>query len=191
MIYFCMLLVLLPLSFVVQEFIPSIEWAYGASVMIVPTLFLCASVTVPYPLMLVYAFVAGLLWDARHLTIDASAGDSSSPNIDLPLGYTILIFGLCGSFMQGIRPLFRRGRFELPVIMVGVGILLWLLAEYLFIAFRRGSALFPVEFWMKLGTTSLFSLLLSPLLLFFLYALARWARFEISYDGIATRTYGR
>lgn len=191
MIYYIVVTLLLLLGFVVQEFIPAIDWAFGAAVMLVPTLFLCAAVTVPFPLMLVYAFGVGILWDARHLAMDAFEGDATSPNLDLPLGYTVLILGLCGSLMQGIRPLFRRGRFELPVLMVGIGVLLWLLAEYLFIAFRRGGASFPSDFWMKLGTTALFSLLIAPLLLFFLHQFAAWSKFKISYDGIATRTYGR
>jgi hypothetical protein len=34
--------------------------------------------------------------------------------MSLPFGISIVLFGMLGTLMQGIRPLFKRGRLELP-----------------------------------------------------------------------------
>jgi hypothetical protein len=189
MIYFVLTLVLLVFGFVCQELMPTIRWAYGSTIQLLPTLFFCVAVTVPFPVMLGLAFFVGLFWDARHLVMVGDLVDSGEVVQELTLGYSALLFGLFGSLMQGIRPLFRRGRFELPVLMVGIAVILWMLFEYFFIILLRGEPQFTQEFWLKLGTTGLLSVLVSPLFLLLLHMLARWSRFEIRYDGLSTRKY--
>ena len=49
----------------------------------------------------------------------------------LPVGSSIIIFGLLGAMLQGVRPQFTKGRLGLPVIMIGVSTALWLAGEYL------------------------------------------------------------
>lgn len=183
---------LLVLSFGLQEFMPVLDWAYGARFILPATVFLGASVTVSYPFMLVLAFFAGLLWDARHLSfVERGTELAASVAGDLALGYSIMLFGLVGSAMQGIRPFFERGRFELPVVMMGMMTGLWLFMEYLFLVFRLGQPEFPETLWLKIGSTSLLALLLAPIVLFLLYRIARLTGYEVHYEGLSQSNYGR
>ena len=158
MIYVPLLVFILALSFVVQEFLPVIDWAYHARILFVHTMFFCAAVTVPFPVMLLLALAVGFTWDARYYL---PLGDDG----ELVFGATILLFGLAGAFIQGVRPLFRRGRWELPVFMIGVAALGVQLAEYLVISFERGGLYFPPEIWFKMLTTALLSMLMAPVIL--------------------------
>ncbi len=142
--------------------------------------------------MLTLAFFSGLLWDARHLSfsgggLEQQAGGSG----ELALGYSILLFGLVGSAMQGIRPLFERGRLELPVVMIGLMTGIWLFMEYLFLVFRLGQPEFPESLWLKIGSTSLLAVLLAPIILFILYQLARLTGYEVRYEGLSQINHGR
>lgn len=197
-------IILLLLTFMVQEFIPGLEIAQFATLFLPAVFFFCASVASPFSMMLVLAFITGFLWDARHLQGPAdslmSAGDILAAGADvengaaahpLPFGLSILLFGMLGTLMQGIRPLFKRGRLELPVLMVGVATFAWLLLQYLIMTFLRGSLQFPAGVWTKMITDTLLAMLASPLLFLLLYSLARLSSYEIKYDGLRYRFDGR
>lgn len=189
---FCLsLAVALALSFLAQEFIPVVTWAYEARLLLVPVVFFACAVALPFPLMLVFAFATGFVWDARHLVIDSatltdpllggvSDFDTASPSF----GYSILLYGLLGSLMQGIRPLFRRGRWELPVLMCGIGTAILLTIEHLWFCFLRGRFFFPEEIWLHIGTTALLSMMISPVIFLFVHTLSRLAGYQIRYDGL-------
>jgi len=179
--------ILLLCSFAGQEFMPALNWAQGSKFILPVTVFFGLAVIVSYPVMLILAFIMGFLWDARHLAFTVSGGDSVQGSVDLAFGYSILLFGLTGSLMQGIRPLLGRGRFELPVLMMGLVTGVWLLAEYLFLVFRRGQPEFPDTLWIKVGSTALLALLISPIVLFALHTIARWTGYEVRYEGLSRR----
>ncbi len=197
-------IILLLLTFMVQEFIPGLEIAQFATLFLPAVFFLCASVAAPFPMMLALAFVTGLIWDARNLPgvveslsgaedvfgtgADLELGAGTHP---LPFGLSIVFFGMLGTLMQGIRPLFKRGRLELPVLMVGVATFVWLLSQYLVITFLRGSLQFPAGVWTKMITDSLLAMLASPLIFLLLYSLARLSSYEIKYEGLRYRFDGR
>jgi RsiW-degrading membrane proteinase PrsW (M82 family) len=86
--------------------------------------------------------------------------------------------------MQGIRPLFRRGRWELPVLMCGVGTALLLTLEHLWFCFLRGHFFFPEELWLHIGTTALLSMMVSPVIFLFVHTLSRLSGYQIRYDGL-------
>lgn len=184
-----MLILLLAAAFVLQEFVPVFDWAYSSRLLLVHTAFYTFAVAIPFPAMLTLALVAGFVWDARyHLpvyTTDAMAGGFVQS--ELPFGFTIFVFGLMGALIQGVRPLFRRGRWELPVFMVGLCTALGLLLEYLVISFHRGGLEIPAELWWKLLMTALFSSLISPFLLLLLSRLADRVRYRIRMDGLKRR----
>ncbi len=197
--------VMLTLAFGVQEFIPAIEFAQQARVLLPPVFFFAASLSVSFPVMLFLALFTGLLWDARHLpykedksptqkVLDLSAQNAptshSGLNIKLQVGYSIFLFGVAGTLMQGIRPLFKRGRWELPVIMIGLATFLWLLVEFLLLSFLRGSFEFHSGLWTKLGTDALLAMLVSPPLLFVLHMLARVLNYEVRNENLVYRIYG-
>jgi len=187
--FFALLAGMILLSFVLQEFIPVFDWAYGSRLMLVHAVFFAAAVAVPFPAMLCLALVTGFIWDARyHVPIypgDAAFGLVTQSEI--PFGFTILIFGLMGALIQGVRPLFRRGRWELPVFMIGLCTGLTLLIEYLVISFQRGGLEISMELWWKLLMTALFSSLVSPFLLLLLSRVADRMRYRIRTEGLKRR----
>jgi hypothetical protein len=191
---FCLLLfVLIGLSFVAQEFLPAVSWAYHARLFLVPVVFFGSAVSVPFPIMLAFAFFTGFVWDARHLImlpeaaaqsfLDPTAQQAANPTF----GYSIALYALLGSLMQGIRPLFRRGRWELPVLMTGLGTALLLIMEYLWISFLRGSFTFSEATWLNVGTTALLSMMVSPLCFLFIHWLSKTSGYRIRYEGIQLR----
>lgn len=185
--YCLTVLALLLGSFVVQEFIPIFAWAYYSRLLFVHAVFYASAVSVPFPVMLIFAFVSGFVWDCRyHIPIHAVDGGEHAP-LEIPFGFTIFVFGLFGAFIQGVRPFFRQGRWELPVLMVGICTLGGLLMEYLVICFHRGGIVTSVEFWWKILMTSLYSTLLAPFLLLLFSRLAGMTGFKIQMDGITRR----
>ncbi|HRQ87762.1 MAG TPA: hypothetical protein PLA50_03130 [Bacteroidia bacterium] len=187
--FFLLTVGLLVAAFILQEFVPVFGWAYGSRLLLVHTVFLAAAVAVPFPAMLSLALVSGFLWDARY-HVPVYAAETSLGIVaqsEVPFGFTIFLFGLTGALIQGVRPLFRRGRWELPVLMIGLCTGLCLLIEYLLISFHRGGLAVPAEFWWKLLMTSLFSSLVSPFLLLLLSRVAERMRFRIRMEGLKRR----
>jgi len=185
MIYGGALVLMIGWAFVFQEFLPVVDWAYSARLLLVMPVFFSAAMTVPFPAMLALAALTGFVWDARYLF--PGLPDSAPAAGDVAFGYSVLLCGMAGTFMQGIRPLFRRKRWGLPVLMVGFVTTLYLTLEYLLINFVRGGFFFPVEVWYKILTTSLLAMLVAPLLLFALYRLAKATGYRIRHEGIYYR----
>jgi hypothetical protein len=187
--FFALLAGMLLLSFILQEFLPVFDWAYGSRLMFVHAVFLAAAVAVPFPAMLALAFATGLIWDARyHVPVypdEATFGILTQSEI--PFGFTIFLFGVTGALIQGIRPLFRRGRWELPVFMIGLCTGIILLSEYLVISFQRGGLQISMDLWWKLLMTALFSSLVSPFLLLLLSRVAGRMRYQIRQEGLKRR----
>ena len=172
--YAALTFVILYLTLCVQEFIPRLgEQASYGIVLLFPVCFLCMAVTLPYPVMLGLAFFGGLLWDLRH-TVDPGLGSAGIPVPGAtPFGISILFFGILGSMMHGVRPLYLRKKMFFPVVLTGVGIFLYRLMDYLFLNFRRGDFQLPPLIFKEMGTTALVSMLVSPLIYFVLYWLSR------------------
>jgi hypothetical protein len=202
MLFNAIVLVMIFAAFALEEFIPAVAMAHNARLFLAPVFFFCASVAVPFPMMLCLAFTTGLLWDARYLpmvSIDsgveqvasASLGGVTSNGNDLGFGVSILLFGVLGMLMQGIRPLFRKGRWEMPVLMVGFVMMVWLLTQYLLMTFLRGEVFFPRQLWVKLVSDALMAMLASPLFYLCLHTLAGATNYEIKYEGLRYRFDGR
>ncbi len=191
MIFSAALFVLLGLAFVAQEFLPVVPWAYHARVLLVPVVFFAGAVASPFPVMLLLAFATGFLWDARHLVIESGSaieetlgGAVASTTASPAFGYSIVLYALLGSLMQGIRPLFGRGRWELPVLMSGLATALLLLIEHLWFCFLRGRFFFSEDIWLNVGTTALLSMALSPLLFLLMHWISRLTGHQIRYDSL-------
>ncbi len=199
MIFYPVTFLLLLATFVVQEFIPGIPMAHYATLFLPPVFFFAASVAVPFPVMILLAFVTGTLWDARHMPVGAASraaqslmtGTDELSATGFGLGISFFLFGVLGMFLQGVRPLFKRGRLEWPVVMVGFTTSLWLLAEYLVLTLGRGSFYFPPVIWTKIVTAALLAMLAAPLLFLLLYMLAGLSRYEIRYEGLRLSFDGR
>ena len=165
LIFSASLFLLIGVGAVVSDFIPPLSFAFGARLLLVPAIFFACALTVRFPLMLAFAFVAGVGWDARYMVVEAGDG--------VGFGYSVLLFALTGSLMQGVRPLFRRGRWELPLLLVGATTVILLVTEWFLISFQRGSFTWPSQFWYQVWTSTLLCILVSPLLFFLLFRLGQ------------------
>ena len=64
------MIVLLFTSFILDEFISTFLSPMGIRFFIVQTLFFTFSLSVSFPIMLIFAFLTGLTWDSIHMAID-------------------------------------------------------------------------------------------------------------------------
>lgn len=169
-------ILLLLTAFVLQQFVPVFDGLHHARILLVQLVFLCCAVTVPMPVMLLLAFTGGFLWDAQS-TLGPHGGD---PEIytrqveSLRFGYSILLFGAMGTLMQGIQPLFKRGNWQSSAFLSGVAVFLYLATEYALIHFVRGDWVVNRPTLLKMGFTSLLTMLFSPLFFALLFKLASW-----------------
>ncbi len=203
MIFHPVVLILLLLTFMVQEFIPGLQIAQYSTLFLPPVFFFASSVALPFPMMLVVAFITGVIWDARYLPgvseviqesgslLASSSAAEFTAGMSLPFGMSIVLFGILGTLLQGIRPLFKRGRLELPVVMVGIATFSWLLVQYITMTFLRGNLDFHPMVWTKMITDTLLAMLAAPLIFLLLYSLARLSSYEIKYEGLRYRFDGR
>lgn len=169
-----------------QQFLPAIGGLHGARVLILPLVFLCAAVTVDFATMLLLAYLCGFLWDAQH-TLGPQGGD---PTVyieqieSLHFGYSIILYAMMGLLMQGIQPLFRKGKWHLSSLLSGIAIFLYLFSEYLLINFVRGDFVFPVTAFYRIYLTSALTMLFSPIVFWLIFQLAGLSHHTIRYDGL-------
>ena len=171
MIFFFLLLVLVLAAQIAEFFIPALPWLYNAHVYIVPVIVFYGAMALPFPLMLALALYAGLLLDA--LTVQVIGG-----KVEISAGSSILLYAILAGIMHGLRPLFARGRWEVHCILSGVCTSLILLAQYLMIAFRRGSLVFSRETWWQIGGPGLIAMALAPIFFWFLQWIARMTAYS-------------
>ncbi|HUF61451.1 MAG TPA: hypothetical protein VMN36_05200 [Verrucomicrobiales bacterium] len=154
MIYRAVLLVLLAACLVVQEFLPEIEvGGVRATLLLLPTVFLCSVATLEYASMIGFAAVGGLLWDlryapagisaraaeeARELAGEVAGAAGAGFGGDLFFGSTIVFYALAGTVMFGVTPRAREGRVVLPALMVGVSLFLLQTGQFLALNLFRG-----------------------------------------------------
>lgn len=187
--YTLTLLLLVFAALIFQQFIPSITGVYGSRLMLVTLVFLCASVTVPTPVMLMLAFVCGFLTDAQN-TLGPHGGDPAvySPMVEpMRFGYSILLYAVMGYLMQGIQPLFREGKWQFSAILSGIAVFLYLLVEFLLINFVRGGFVFSGATLFKITFTSALTMLFSPPVFWLLFRLADSVGYRIRFDGLKTK----
>ena len=166
LIFVLVLIVLQFISFILDEFISTLLSPLGIRFFIVQTLFFTFSLSVSFPIMLLFAFFTGLTWDSIHMAIDMGK--------DVGFGYSIFLFFVTGALMQGMSPFFSRGRWEAPVVLVGVSTSLFFLMEWFFISFARANFTFPENYWKQLWVSVFFGMVVSP---FFFYLILRLSKF--------------
>jgi len=165
MSFFFTLVVTLFFSLVAQEFIPALPWLYGARVYLLPVVFFYGALAMPPAAMFVLAFISGFMWDA--MTIQFLDG-----NLEISLGWSIILYATLGAIMSGFRPLFQRGRWEIHCLVSGFFTAFILFAEFLMITFRRGDFIFPKIIWWRIGGSGLVAALLAPAVFFILSGIA-------------------
>jgi len=179
MIRFFLVLILTAFAaLVIQHFIPALAFMAGARVMLLPLVFFFGALSLPFTGMLALAFACGLMWDALTVQIvEVGSGPTAAVVVELGLGWSIVAYALLGAVMSGLRPLFKRGRWEIHCLLSGVCTTLLVLAEFLMLSVRR-AALYgaPFQFnqeiaWRICGP-GLVALILAPAVFFFLKAMA-------------------
>lgn len=182
--YIASVLLLVLAALVVQQFLPAITALSGSRVLPVALVFLCASVTVPAPAMLLLAFVCGFLTDLEN-HLGPHGGDESvyaAPTEMLRFGYSIVLYGIIGLIMQGIRPLFLRGNWQLSALLAGISVFVYLAAEFLLINFVRGDFSFGRHTLFKIALTAALTTLFAPPVFWILFTLAERFGFNIRRD---------
>lgn len=189
--YHLSLIFLVLAACILQQFLPAFDALYGARIHLLPLVFLCCAVTIGCAPMLLLAFFCGILTDAQN-TLSYVSGDPEiyHTTVDnLRFGYSIILFGFVGVLMQGVQPLFRRGVWQLSAVLSGIATFIYLIAEYSVINIVRGDFYFPAHVFYRIWITSALNMLLSPLLFFFLFKLARWFNHTIRYDGLKRHNF--
>ncbi len=185
MIFSALMFGFLILAMMIQEFLPALHFSGIKALILLPwAFFYVIALTVPYPVMLFFALATGFMWDARY-------GLPMDPH--LPFGTRVILFALMGSFMQGIRPLFQRGHWFLPVVMVGIMVLFQRISEYLLICFAEGGFQFSPQVWMTIITTAGAAMVLAPFLLLIISRVAKRCGYQLEFEQFMFKrayTYG-
>src|ERR1043165_4887263 len=169
MIFFVVLLILTFLAQIAEFFIPPLDWMYNARIYIVPLIVFYGAVALPFPLTLALAGFAGFLLDTITVQV-------MGPQVEISMGWSILLYAVLAAIMHGLRPLFIRGRWEVHCIVSGLCTSSILLSQYLMIAFRRGSLVFTREAWWQIGGPGVIAMIMAPLAFWILHTLARATR---------------
>jgi len=107
---------------------------FGGQVLLLPVAFFYAAAALPLWAMLVMAFFAGLMCDClTALPIDMDGKMFS----DTFFGWNILLYGAVGSVMNGLHPLFLRGRWPIHCIVTGLLTSLLVLIEFVRVTLHR------------------------------------------------------
>ncbi len=161
------------IGLVLQHFAGAVP-GFGSQILLLPVVFLCGAAALPVWSMLCLAFAAGLMWDCMQSVIIDGA-------TDFPFGGTIVLYTLIGSLMNGLRPLFLRGWWQVHAAATGVLTSLLVLVEYVIITFRREpfALIWPREVWIRIGGSGLVAAILSvPIFLFLTWASRRAGLFH-------------
>jgi hypothetical protein len=157
-------LILMFFGLVLQSFVGPFP-GMGGQILVLPMIFFYAAAALPLWGMLTAAFLAGLMWDCR-VSIPLE-GESS-----IIFGWSILVYAALGAIMNGLHPLFIRGRWQFHCIVAGLLTSLLVLIEYVVITFRREPFAFiwPRSVWDQVLSSGLVTVLVSP----FLFLILNW-----------------
>lgn len=161
------LIVLMFLALIIQHFV-GVFPGLGGQVLLLPLVFFYAAAALPLWGMLGMAFIAGLMWDClTAMPVDGK--------IEVLFGWSILLYGGLGAVMNGLRPLFIRGRWQIHCVLTGVLTSLLVLIEFALLTFRREpfALEWPVDVWRHILGSGLAAALISPVLFFCLNWIAR------------------
>ncbi len=180
--YSVITILLLLAAFIIQQFLPAFTGLHDSRILLVQLVFLCCAVTVGPPTMLLLAFIGGFFWDAQ-CALGPQGGDPEvyTQQVEsLRFGYSILLFGGMGFLMQGIQPLFKRGKWQFSAILSGIAVFLYLAAEYAIITFVRGDFVLTRPTILQMVYTSVLTMLVSPVIFWLLFRIAKFCEHSIN-----------
>jgi hypothetical protein len=145
------------LSLIVQllDVIPG----FGGQVLLLPVAFFYAAAALPLWGMLFMAFFAGLMWDC--LTVFPIDG-----KMETFFGWNVVLYGGLGAIMNGLHPMFIRGRWQIHCLLTGVLTSLLVFIEFVFVTFRREpfTLAWSPAVWKRIAGSGLTALIIAPVL---------------------------
>ncbi|MEO6053872.1 MAG: hypothetical protein ABIP97_07675 [Chthoniobacterales bacterium] len=157
-IFFGLLLCIF-LSLVLQEFIPPLKVLGSARVDLVPVFFCFGALLLPFSFAVILALFTGLLVDLANLQI-------LSGHVEIALGWSIFLYVLFACILQGLRPVFLRGRWEIHAFASGICAIIFLLGQFIMITARRGGVEIPPLAITKILVPGSIAFLLAPVVYF-------------------------
>ena len=164
---FILLLILMFLALVAQYFV-GVFPGMGGHILLMPVIFFYAAAALPLWGMLSCALVAGFMWDC--MTVIPVHGRT-----EVAFGTSILIYGGLGAVMNGMHPLFVRGRWQPHCLLTGLLTSALVLVEFVMVTFRREpfSFMWPREVWSIILSSGIAAAMISPGVFIGLNAIAR------------------
>ena len=127
---FLVLIAAVYLSMAVQEFIPPLNLFWDARIVLVPIFFCLGALELPFLLMIVLALFTGLASDLMTLQVVGT-------QVEIAVGWSIIFYVLAGCTLQGVRPPYLRGHWELHAFGSALCTILLLACQFLMLSFRR------------------------------------------------------
>ncbi len=167
--YFLISLIVLVIGVCLQQWYYGLNRAFwGVTPLITPLFFLCVAAAQRYPVVLILAFLVGIVWDADHCLAPFQFNtelDISTPD-NLRFGYSIFLFGVAGFFVKFFQALIPFRGVLVHTLIVLATLFGYLVSEAVLFSFIRGA--FPSGFsiFLYLGKIALVSVLPAPLILY-------------------------
>jgi hypothetical protein len=172
MIFTLLLAMTMFLALIVQllDVIPGL----GGHVLLLPVAFLYAAAALPPWGMFTLAFLAGLMSDCL-VAVPVQLDPAMAAKMDTFFGWNILVYGAIGAVMNGLHPLFMRGRWQIHCVLTGILTSFMVFVEFVFITFRREpfNLAWSPSVWRRIVGSGLSALIIAPVLFFVLNWIGR------------------
>ena len=145
------------LALLLQQALPASQVLHGARLVLVPTIFCLAAMSLPFPLMLAAAFITGFLCDLAYLHIVGG-------RVEIAMGWSIVFFVIYGSIANGFRPSYRLGHWWPVVPVAALGTSSFLLMQFLMITLRREGFEFHTDVLWRVFAPGLLAAVFAPAL---------------------------
>lgn len=139
---FLLLLFLLVLALISQDFLTPVAFFGQAQLLFVPLVFCFAALALPFPQALLFALVTAILEGLMVMRI-------VNDHVEIRLGWFIFFFMIWAVFLQFMSDLTSGIRWEVHALGSGLCTATFLVGEFLLLSFDRGhfsmtTALFPL-----------------------------------------------
>ncbi len=179
-IFFGLLLLTDFVAVVFQTGCGPIPMFLDARIVIYPVILAYGALALPLWGALALAFFNGLIWDGLTLQIvNSGAMAQKAAAVEIPLGWSIVVYGVLAVLVHGLRPLFLRGRWDIHCLASGFCTSVILFGEYGMLTFRRGGLVFPRELWARILLPGFFAMLLAVVVYFIFNSVAGLIGYEV------------
>lgn len=151
MALFALVLAFFFASLVLQYLLPPVEFLNHARIILTPVFLSYVALAFELPYVLAFSLIAGFVWDGLTTQFIPREGGLA---VEIWLGWSIVLYGVLGSLMHGMRPWFQRGKWYLHPLLSGLSASAVVLVEYLMISLQRMEEthlfVFPGSLWIRI-----------------------------------------